>query len=68
MILGPNLSFNLPMTIPTTPNNTKYNEKAPDVIALVQPKSADNGLKNKPYVICALIWIGRMKQAAATIT
>ena len=46
--LGPNLSFNLPAAIATTPLSRKQSEYAPEVIALVHPNSVSTGLKKTP--------------------
>ncbi len=50
--LGPNLSVSPPTTIPITPYIIMDSEKAPEIIALVQPKSANNGLKKRPKALC----------------
>ena len=47
-ILGPNLSVNLPEKMTRIPCNTKFSDKAPEVIALVQPNSSNIGLKKTP--------------------
>ena len=46
--LGPIRSVSLPVKIWRNPMRTMQSEKAPEVIVLVQPKSADNGLKKIP--------------------
>jgi hypothetical protein len=46
--LGPNLSFSLPTPIPSTPLRNIATENAPEIIALVQPNSVNNGLKKTP--------------------
>jgi len=48
---GPNLSFSLPITIARKPCITHEKEKAPDVIAFVQPKSFSKGLKKTPKAL-----------------
>jgi hypothetical protein len=45
---GPNLSVSPPTTIPSKPYINMDSEKAPEVRALVQPKSAINGFRNRP--------------------
>ena len=48
---GPNLSVNLPIAIPSKPFITQEREKAPEVIAFVQPKSFSIGLKKTPKAV-----------------
>ena len=64
---GPNLSLRPPITMPSNPDEIMEMEKAPDVNALVQPKSDIIGLKKTPNEECAptmLIWV---KKAAMTM-
>jgi hypothetical protein len=49
-IRGPSLSLTLPATIANKPCIIQLSEKAPEVTALVQPNSVDNGLKKTPNV------------------
>ncbi len=46
--LGPNLSFNLPITMDNNPFTSKASEYVDDVTALVKPNSVSNGSKNIP--------------------
>jgi hypothetical protein len=48
MILGPILSFNLPMKTPNRPETKKATADDPEMAARGQPNSARRGLKKTP--------------------
>jgi len=54
--------------MPKKPDRTTVSEIAPEVIALVQPNSADSGLKNTPNVPTVPKPIAQIMKAARTMT
>ena len=67
ILRGPNLSFNLPAMILTIPKAIRASEKAPDVMALVQPNSLSNGFKKTPKVANIPCPISIMRKASTTM-
>ena len=65
-IRGPSLSVSPPMTIPNKPSISIEREKAPDVIALVQPNSFKTGLKKTPNENRKLYIARTIKKEATT--
>ena len=54
------------MSIPNTPYINMDREKAPEVTALVQPNSSNNGLKKTPKELYAAHDTKKIKKAAIT--
>jgi len=67
IILGPILSFKVPVMIAPDPITKKATEDAPDIKALDQPNSCCSSLKKTPYVNIAPMHTAWMKKLAATI-
>ncbi len=65
-IRGPCVSFSLPVTSLNRPLMIQVMEKAPEVIALVQPNSFKTALKNIPKVLYAPHDIAIIKKEATT--
>jgi len=65
---GPNLSLSAPTTIPNTPYINMDREKAPEVTALFQPNSSNNGLKKTPKELYVAHDTTKIKKAAITTT